>query len=338
LREFFYFKQERILDLFMKFMSTLLFAAISLCLAEIDLDAGIGNGRITYYEQSAAVACDIPQSEWPMHTAALDEPHFQGGLACGATARLQNEGKEIQVMVVDLCPTAENQQWCSGDMTHFDLGGTETFSLLEPVITGVKELQYEWLPTPVGDSPVKIRFKDGVNPWWVAIQVINHRYPVANLELQDPVSGEWLQGDRTLQGMWNYWKFDFSGNIRITDQYGQVIEETGSVLQEQYMWEGANQFPLLARHGGTNAGKRPRRDTPEGIRISQGNVYFGNSVPLLVEVADLRGITAVLHRPQGGQSFTLPRHLSPGVYLVKVHLSHRYVTMKYAVPGLFLSP
>jgi len=172
-----------------------------------------------------------------------------------------NQGKEIQAMVVDLCPVQGNEQWCSGDMTHFDLGGSTAFAQLEPPVTGVKEITFQWLPTPVGNTPVKLRLKDGVNAYWVAIEVINHRYPVAKLEIKDPQSGAWIAGNRTRPGMYNYWQFDFTGNglkapfqIRITDQYGQVIEETGPIVQEKYMWTGINQFPLLPRHV---AGKKP---------------------------------------------------------------------------------
>jgi hypothetical protein len=231
----------------------------ALAIAQINYDSGVQPGRITYYSQTPVVACDIPQSLWPQYTAALSEAQFQGGLACGCVARLFSNGKSIDVMIVDLCPKTGNEQWCSGDRHHFDLGGSAAFSQLEPITTGVKELQFLWLPTPVGSSAVKLRFKDGTNPWWVAIQLLNHRYPVAKVEIKNPQSGQWISGDRTKPGMWNYWQFSFGGNglaapfqLRITDQYGQVIEENAPVPQSSLQWDGRNQFPPLPQHAALN--------------------------------------------------------------------------------------
>jgi expansin (peptidoglycan-binding protein) len=307
-------------------LSFLILISIStLPLAEINYDAGEQSGRITYYEQSPTVACDIPQSEWPRCTAALNESEFQGGLACGATARLRNNGKEIEVMIVDLCPVQGNEQWCSGDKPHFDLGGSSTFSQLEPPLTGVKDISFEWLPTPVGDTPVKLRFKDGVNPWWVAIQVLNHRYPVAMLEIQDPQNSQWRTGNRALAGMWNYWQFDFTGNglappfnIRITDQYGQVIEEKAAVVQEKYLWSGVHQFPLLPRHADSSEVSALRERGPEKPVYIHGNkIVVSDPSELRIELFDSFGRTVMSKATRGNGNIGIPRN-RPAMYLIVV--------------------
>jgi expansin len=311
----------------MRFFIPFLLCSCTLAIADINYDAGVEKGRITFYAQSNYVACDIPESEWPQYTTALSEKHFQGGLACGATVRLMNGGKEIQVMVVDLCPVQGNEQWCSGDMTHFDLGNSTTFAQLEPPETGVKQITFEWIPTPVGDTPVKLRLKDGINPYWVAIEVINHRYPVAKLEIKDPQSGTWKTGDRTKPGMYNYWQFSFTGNglvapfqIRITDQYGQVIEETGSVVEEKYMWAGQNQFPLLPRHGGVKIVTPPVTqsfDRPVPF-IVQNRLNSPSTSPVWARIFDPVGrMMGEMHLPAETASRALPV-LPPGVYIVVV--------------------
>jgi hypothetical protein len=311
----------------MRLLVPFILCAATAASAEIDYDAGVENGRITYYAQSNIVACDIPQSEWPQYTTALSEKHFQGGLACGATVRLMNAGKEIQAMVVDLCPVEGNEQWCSGDMTHFDLGNSTTFAQLEPVVSGVKEITFQWKPTPVGDTPVKLRLKDGINAWWIAIEVINHRYPIAKLEIQDPQTGAWIAGDRTNPGMYNYWQFDFTGNglqppfqMRITDQYGQVIQETGSVVQEKYMWSGTNQFPLLPRHGGAGV-KNPPSALLSGTSapcIVRDRVYFSSPSPARARIYNPTGrVMAGMQVSANASSTALPA-LPPGVYIVKI--------------------
>lgn len=54
--------------------------------AQLTYTTGLVQGRITYYDQTTAGACDIPVSVRPAYTAALNWSDFQSGLACGATA------------------------------------------------------------------------------------------------------------------------------------------------------------------------------------------------------------------------------------------------------------
>jgi hypothetical protein len=111
-------------------------------IAQIDYKAGFVKGRITFYSQSNIVACDIPQSQWPQYTTALSEKHFQNCLACGATALIKNGSKQIQVMIVDLCPVKGNEQWCSGDLPHFDLGNSTAFSR---IVNKQRALMLRWV-------------------------------------------------------------------------------------------------------------------------------------------------------------------------------------------------
>ena len=312
---------------FMRHLSiVLLFTSVAF--SQIDYSKDFSRGRITWYAQSNFVACEIPQSEWPQYTAALSEKHFQDGLACGATARLKNGDKEIEVMIVDLCPVQGNEQWCSGDLTHFDLGNTSTFSQLEEVSKGVTELQFKWIPTPVGDKPIKLRLKDGINAYWVAIQVINHRYPIAKLEVKDPKTEEWKTGNK-LNGMWNYWQFSFTGSglttpyqIRITDQYGQVIEETGNSVEEKYMWEGMHQFPVWNGSATAEGGRNPhnkRTVNSSEVFFIKGNVLHCGagefSIAIILDIAG-KAVARVTPDPRTGVA-RLPR-LRPGIYIVKV--------------------
>jgi expansin len=296
--------------------------------AQLDYNAGVKQGRITYYDQVTVGACDIPVSARPQYTAALDQPDFQNGLACGATARLINNGKEIQVMIVDLCPTQGNEQWCSGDMPHFDLAGSSTFGLLESVSSGVKVLQFEWIPTPVGTTPVKLRYKDGTNAWWVAIEVLNHRYPISKVEVKNPQTGTWMTSNRTQAG-WNYWVFQFTGSglqtpyqIRITDQYGHVIEETATTIQASYMWTGANQFPLRPEDAAVQYDIPPKYSAgATGLSIVKNRLFANAAINAPVFVFDLHGRTVAKAIANGKNSIMLPR-LPQGVYSVSVQMEN----------------
>jgi expansin (peptidoglycan-binding protein) len=321
----------------MLYFISILLSISTIALADIDYDVGITTGRITYYDQSSGiVACDIPQSEWPPYTAALDETHFQGGLACGAYAHLNKNGNEIEVMIVDLCPIQGNEQWCSGDVTHFDLGGASTFDMLEPHVTGVTDVEFEWIPTPVGDSPIKLRYMTGINQWWVTIGVINHRYPIANLEILDPISETWIAGDRTNPGIWNYWQFDFPSGlttpfqIRITDQYGQVIEETASVIEESYMWTGQNQFPLLERHGGATGSQDRKAVLPIArARIAQGILKLGDIPAETVDVYNVSGQRLFCLVIESGQQHVNLPEVETGLYHIRIQASGSLYTLRW---------
>jgi hypothetical protein len=302
-----------------------IFFSASLAFAQIDYKAGFVKGRITFYSQSPTVACDIPQSEWPQYTTALSEKHFQNGLACGTTAIIKNGAKQIQVMVVDLCPVKGNEQWCSGDLPHFDLGGSTAFSQLENPSVGVKEVQIEFVPTPVGDKPIKLRNKDGINAYWYAVQVLNHRYPIAKVELQDPKTGTWMTGQKK-PDMWNYWVFTFTGEglttpfqLRITDQFGQKIEETGNSLQEKYMWTGTHQFPVDSAFTATLQPNRAVGIAVSGAPfITANNLHYAAPLPAEVAVIDIAGrqVCAITEVSQTG-IIKLPA--APGsVYYVRV--------------------
>jgi len=262
----------------------IIFILSTIITADLIYDNVYRPGRITYYDASSGiVACDIPTSEWPQHTAALSELHFDGGLSCGAYVRLKNGENTIDAMIVDLCPKAGNEQWCSGDLPHFDIGGTDSFSELESVLTGVKELEYHWIPGPVGDTPVKLRFLNGVNQYWVAIHVINHRYPVVKIEIQKE-GGNWVTGNTGLPGLNGFFQFDFTGQglelpytIRITDQYGQVIVEQGQEIRGEAMWTGVNQFPLLIEHDTTGISILTNlKHSKSGVYSSKRNLLNGS--------------------------------------------------------------
>ncbi|HSQ41424.1 MAG TPA: hypothetical protein VLM37_04005 [Fibrobacteraceae bacterium] len=304
--------------------------------ALINMDAGpLTDGRATYYDYTETVACDIPTDAWPDYVAALSEPQFQDGLACGASAKLQwtsSEGEEnsIDVMIVDLCPTADNKKWCSGDSTHFDLMDSNTFALLELPKKGVLHgLTYTWQPAPVTGN-LKYRFKAANGfPWYAPVQVYNSIYPIANVEIMNyAIDDVWVPGDRTQSGLWNWWVFNWSRGlqpgfiIRVTDQYGQTIVDTVDTYGDTdstsgYAWESAHQFPEYV-----SAVESPSSAT-NLFSLNHGNLQISaDFAPVRMSLLDVNGHILESRILSSSGTYPLP-NFATGVRILRVEsLAH----------------
>ena len=88
------------------------------------------------------------------------------------------------------------------------------------------------------------KYKDGSTQYWCAVQVRNHRYPIAKLEYLNQ-SGEFIELPRR-----NYNYFEAEAGLgkgpftfRITDIYGQVVMDDEIPFTPNEIQEGQAQFP-----------------------------------------------------------------------------------------------
>ena len=94
-------------------------------------------------------------------------------------------------------------------------------------------------------GPVAYHFKDGSNQWWTAVQVRNHRNPMAKFEYLD-AGGQWVAVPRT---DYNYFVQTNPGmgpgpyTFRVTDSYGNMLTDSGIPHIENGTVNGAAQFP-----------------------------------------------------------------------------------------------
>jgi len=138
------------------------------------------------------------------------------------------------VRVVDLCPECK--------AGHLDLS-REAFALLADPILGGIDITWQ-LISPVLDGPITYHFKDGSNQWWTAVQIRNHRNPIASLEYLDG-NGQWVSVART---EYNYF-VERNGmgpgpfTFRVTDYYGNVLVDSGIPHLPEESVNGVAQFP-----------------------------------------------------------------------------------------------
>ena len=92
-------------------------------------------------------------------------------------------------------------------------------------------------------GPIAYHFKDGANAYWTAIQIRNHRWPIAKVEAM--VGSAYQPIDRL---DYNYF-VDTSGlgagpyQLRVTDTRGHVVEDSGVALGADVTRTGTRQFP-----------------------------------------------------------------------------------------------
>jgi len=98
--------------------------------------------------------------------------------------------------------------------------------------------------SPEISTPIAYHFKDGSNQWWTAVQIRNHRNPIAKLEFYN--GNVWVEVPRT---DYNYFVQTGPGmgvgpyTFRVTDWYGNVLIDSGIPHVENGSVTGAGQFP-----------------------------------------------------------------------------------------------
>ena len=114
---------------------------------------------------------------------------------------------------------------------------------IAPLAAGRVPVSWSLVPCPVSGS-VSYRFKEGSSQWWTAIQVRNHRFPVAKLEVRGD-AGVYRAIPRE---SYNYF-VETAGlgsgpySLRLTDLLGHVVEEPSLELGDAVERAGSVQFP-----------------------------------------------------------------------------------------------
>lgn len=169
-------------------------------------------GVATFYDSDGGGACSYDPGPDPL-TAAMNESDYEGSAACGAYVLVQAGGKSITVRITNLCPAP-----CRPG--QLDLSAA-AFAMLAPPVKG--EIPITWtLVSPETSKTIAIRYKTGSSQYWCGIQVLDHRNPVARLEVQ--AGGQWRQLKRA---EYNYFLSEngagCGGAIAVTDVHGERL-------------------------------------------------------------------------------------------------------------------
>lgn len=195
----------------------------------------IHQGIATYYYATGEGACMFDASPDDMMVSAMNAEEYDTASVCGAYVHVIGPQGEVTVRIVDLCPE------CNAG--HLDLS-QEAFTQIADLPLGRVDISWQVI-SPVLAGPIAYHFKDGSNQWWTAVQVRNHRNPIARLEYL--AGGEWVEVPRT---SYNYFVQTNPGmgtgpyTFRVTDWYGNVLTDSGIAFIEDGTVSGAGQFPV----------------------------------------------------------------------------------------------
>jgi len=195
----------------------------------------VHQGIATYYDATGDGSCMFGPSPNDLLVAAMNEDEYNNAAVCGSYAHVTGPKGSVVVRIVDLCPGCR--------AGHLDLS-EEAFGRIADHVQGIVDIRWQVI-SPQLNSPVVYQFKAGSNQWWTAVQLRNHRNPVAKLEYQLP-SGQWVNVPRT---SYNYFVQTNPGmgsgpyTFRITDSYGNTLTDNGIAHVENGTVNGSGQFP-----------------------------------------------------------------------------------------------
>ncbi len=202
--------------------------------APVDIPLGKArSGDGTYYDATGEGACSFDASPSDLDVAALNSKEWSGSAYCGACADVQGPNGLVRVRIVDLCPECE-----AGDL---DLS-PQAFEKIAPLEQGRVPISWQLTTCDVSGN-MRYRYKDGSNQWWTAVQVLDHRVPVAKVEWS--TDGESFQPLERMD--YNYFLAETGFGpdpvvIRITSVEADVVTDELPAVQESLVVQGNVQF------------------------------------------------------------------------------------------------
>ena len=196
--------------------------------------SGTRSGEGTFYGATGQGACSFDASS-DLMVAAMNHTDYAGSAACGEYVTISGPIGTVTVRITDECP-----ECAAGDI---DLSAQAFAKIADPV-AGRVPISWQVVSGEVS-GPVQYRYKEGSTRYWTAIQVRNHRLPIARLEIRPTGASAWIDVQRTDYNYFVYPTAIDAGSlqVRITSSTGEVLQDTLPEPQGGLLVEGATQFP-----------------------------------------------------------------------------------------------
>ncbi len=198
----------------------------------------IHRGYATFYTWADGRGnCGFDATLNDLMVGAMNQIDYAGSAVCGSCAAISGPRGEVTIRIVDRCP-----ECAQGDI---DLS-PQAFARIADTTLGRVPITWKFVPCNLQGNII-YHFKDGSNQWWTAVQIRNHRYPVARFE--------YLTAQGTFKAVnrldYNYF-VESSGmgpgpyTFRVTDIYGHALVDSGISHVENGNVAGAGQFPVCS--------------------------------------------------------------------------------------------
>lgn len=193
------------------------------------------SGEATYYDGADGQGnCSFAASPQDLMIGAMNHIDYAGSAICGAFVEVHGPNATITIRIVDQCPGCPE-----GDI---DLS-PQAFSRIAELSRGRVPITWQIVSPPIS-GPIRYHFKEGSNQWWMAVQIRNHRNPIAKVEYLDQ-SGQFVALPRA------DYNFFIAANgpgpgpyaLRVTDWYGNILVDQNVALKAGGEVTGSRQFP-----------------------------------------------------------------------------------------------
>lgn len=178
----------------------------------------VKDGIATFYDADGSGNCSFPATPDDLDVAAFDMTSYAASATCGACVKVKGPNGDVTVRIVDSCPG------CAPN--HLDLSRSAFAKIADPA-RGRVPVSFQMVGCAY-DGPLAFHFKDGSSKYWTAIQVRNHRVPVAKVEYRR--AGAFVEMKREA---YNYFvESKGVGDqpnglvLRVTSADGQAVEES----------------------------------------------------------------------------------------------------------------
>jgi expansin len=195
----------------------------------------VHTGRAYFYDATGGGNCGFDPTPNDLMVVALNTTDYSGSFLCGGSIKVSGPKGEVVVRIVDRCGGCP-----AGDI---DLSAQAFAKIGDPSLGSVP-VRWQLVASAVA-GPVIYHFDAESNQWWTAVQVRNHRYPIASFEYRTP------QGAFTVAERANYNYFIAASGMgpgpytfRIKDIYGHTLTDSSIAHTPGGDVPGAAQFPL----------------------------------------------------------------------------------------------
>lgn len=194
----------------------------------------VHDGIATYYDATGEGNCTFSATPDDLMVAAINSVEYDNAKWCGAFVRVDGKKGSIMVRIVDQCANCF-------DAGHLDLS-KEAFALIDDIPLGRVPITWQFVSPPL-DEPISYYFTPESHEYWLSVQVRNHRNPIAQFEYLDS-NGKFVAATRE---EWNQFELNGLGTgpftFRVTDLFGNVLQDSGIYLTPGSATSGSGQFP-----------------------------------------------------------------------------------------------